>query len=99
MLQNDIEIQTPVAIRLVPAGTAEELGCTTARYDVSVTVSASEKRIGYLTAAPEPVFGGGTSCFFAEFSDEDGNLGNASVLKAADLTEAAVAMLSFKLFD
>ena len=95
MTQNDIEIQAPVAIRLVPAGTAEELGCTTARYDVAVT----EKRIGCLTFAPKPVFGGGTSCFFAELSDEDGNLGNASVLEAADLTEAAVAMLSFKLFD
>ena len=95
MTQNDIEIQAPVAIRLVPAGTAEELGCTTARYDVA----ASEKRIGYLTVAPKPVFGGGTSCFCAELSDEDGNLGNASVLEAADITEAAVAMLSFKLFD
>jgi len=93
MTPNDIEIQTPVAIRLVPAGTAEE------RYDVAVTVNTSEKRIGCLTVAPKPVFGGGTSCFFAELSDEDGNLGNASVLEAADLTEAAVAMLSFKLFD
>ena len=97
MTPNDIEIQIPVAIRLVPAGTAE--GCTTARYDVAVTVNTSEKRIGCLTFAPKPVFGGGTSCFFAELSDEDGNLGNASVLEAADLTEAAVAMLSFKLFD
>lgn len=42
MTPNDIEIQTPVAIRLVPAGTAEELGCTTARYDVAVTVNTSE---------------------------------------------------------
>lgn len=42
MTSNDIEIQTPVAIRLVPAGTAEELGCTTARYDVAVTVNTSE---------------------------------------------------------
>lgn len=99
MTQNDIEIQAPVAIRLVPAGTAEELGCTTARYDVSITVAASGKRIGYLTVAPKPVFGDGTSCFCAELSDEDGNLGNASVLEAADITEAAVAMLSFKLFD
>ncbi len=99
MTTNNIEIQTPVAIRLVPAGTAEEFGCTTARYDVAVTVNTSEKHIGCLTVAPKPVFGGGTSCFFAELSDEDGNLGNASVLEAADLTEAAVAMLSFKLFD
>ncbi len=99
MTQNNIEIQTPVAIRLVPAGSAEELGCTTARYDISVTVNASEKRIGCLTVAPNPVFGGGTSCFFAELCDEDGNLGNASALEAADITEAAVAMLSFKLFD
>lgn len=52
MTPNDIEIQTPVAIRLVPAGTAEELGCTTARYDVAVTVNTSEKRIGCLTARP-----------------------------------------------
>ena len=51
MTPNDIEIQTPVAIRLVPAGTAEELGCTTARYDVAVTVNTSEKRIGCLTKA------------------------------------------------
>lgn len=99
MTQNNIEIQSSVTVRLVPVGTAEELGCTTAHYDVSVTVAASEKRIGYLTVAPKPVFGGGTSCFCAELSDEDGNLGNASVLEAADLTEAAVAMLSFKLFD
>lgn len=99
MIQNDIEIQAPIAIRLVPTSTAEELDCTTARYDVSATVAASEKRIGCLTVAPKPVFGGGTSCFFAELSDEDGNLGNASVLEAADITEAAVAMLSFKLFD
>lgn len=42
MTPNDIEIQIPVAIRLVPAGTAEELGCTTARYDVAVTVNTSE---------------------------------------------------------
>lgn len=63
MTPNDIEIQTPVAIRLVPAGTAEELGCTTARYDVAVTVNTSEKRIGCLTVAPKPIFGGGTSCF------------------------------------
>lgn len=99
MTPNDIEIQTPVAIRLVPAGTAEELGCTTARYDVAVTVNSSEKCIGYLTVASKPVFGDGTSCFFAELCDEDGNLGNATILEAADLTEAAVAMLSFKLFD
>ncbi|MDO5385871.1 MAG: hypothetical protein Q4F75_01205 [Pseudomonadota bacterium] len=99
MPQNNIEIQSSVAVQLVPVGTAEELGCTTARYDVSVTIAASEKRIGYLTVAPKPVFGGGTSCFFAELSDEDGNLGNASVLEAEDITEAAIAMLSFKLFD
>ena len=55
MTPNDIEIQIPVAIRLVPAGTAEELGCTTARYDVAVTVNTSEKRIGCLTVAPKPV--------------------------------------------
>ena len=99
MTQNNIEIQTPVAVRLIPSGTNEELGCTTASYDVSVTLAASEKRIGILTVAPKPVFGNGTSCFFAELCDEDGNLGNASVLETADLTEAAVAMLSFKLFD
>lgn len=99
MPQNDIEIQTLVAIRLVPDGTAEEFGCTTARYGVSVIVAASKKRIGYLTIAPKPVFGSRTSCFFAELCDEDGNLGSATALKAADITEAAVALLSFKLFD
>ncbi len=99
MPPNDIEIQIPVAIRLVPAGTAEEFGCTTARYDVAVTVNTSKKRIGCLTVAPKPVFGGGTSCFFAELSDEDGNLGSASALEAANLTEAAIALLSFKLFN
>ena len=59
----------------------------------------SDKAIAALESGKIVVFGGGTSCFCAELSDEDGNLGNASVLEAADITEAAVAMLSFKLFD
>ena len=63
-------------------------------YDAAFELGAELARRGH-----ELVFGGGTSCFCAELSDEDGNLGNASVLEAADLTEAAVAMLSFKLFD
>ena len=51
MPPNDIEIQIPVAIRLVPAGTAEEFGCTTARYDVAVTVNTSKKRIGCISVS------------------------------------------------
>ena len=99
MTPNDIEIQIPVAIRLVPAGTAEELGCTTARYDVAVTVNTSEKRIGCLTFAPKPVFGGGTSCFFAELSDEDGNLGcfsNGLAVFAHDLSFCQSLSLSVR---
>lgn len=99
MLHNDIEIQMPVAVKLVLIKSNKEFGGTTASYNVFVTLAGSEKMIGNLTVAPQPVFGGGNSCFFAELYDEDGNLGNSTVLDAADLTAAAIAMLSFKLYD
>ncbi len=99
MSQNNIEIQTSVAVKLTFINSTEEFGCTTACYNVSAILAGVEKMIGYLTIASKPVFGGGHSCFFAELCDEFGNIGNSDTLEADDLTEAAIAMLSFKLYD
>ncbi len=99
MSENNIEIQTSVSIKLTFINSTKEFDCTTARYNVSAILAGVEKMIGYLTIAPKPVFGGGHSCFFAELCDEFGNIGNPGTLEAGDLTEAAIAMLSFKLYD
>ncbi len=99
MFHGDIKIQLPIAIKLVLNTSSKEFGCITARFGVSVIIADSEKFIGYLTVAPKLIFNNNTSCFFAELCDEDGNLGNTSALAAADISEAVIAMLSFKLND